>query len=721
MKNVQLYLVFLLGFYITLAVYHFMVYLGRKEDKNNLFYVILVLCFAYLLIFKTIIPDLNVNSAIIPKKLEKLFMMSSPDVCILGIILFTYNIFKLKKLKYYAIFGYIFLVLFTSIICSIIFLYTDNYRIGQIISAPVKGTFGIIYWILLNIIFFNKKEKKYKEKWLFNIYISVNIFYIFFMIYPFLVIIKFSDFNQLLFANVGLIAMAVMSASSLTSNFNKEHYDLINLTTSLEQKVLDRTRQLEDAYQQKINFFINFSHETRTPLTLITNYLDKDIKIRGQSPEIKIVKQNVDKLIYNTENFLDIEKLNKGKTFYNHNEINDFSEILRIKKLMFNEIAVNNKNIKITSYINPNLYIKIDGYALDRIINNLLDNAIRYTNHGGKIEITLKSINDKIEFMIKDNGIGIPENEISHIFEPYYQISHNKRNIQGIGMGLSIVKKIIDEVKGEIEVISKENEGSTFKVIFEEYKSSNDDNIIKENKQSSPADDFNEIKLAEEDYSNTRYNILIVEDNLEMLSYLQENFKNDYNVFCTINGQDALAKLNIIPRPHVIIADIMMDIMDGYEFYENIKKDNTFSSIPFIFITAKSGVYEKLKGLSKGAIDFIRKPFSIDELLIKVKNIMKNKVNIEKDIVESLYETSKNKLQQIKTTSLNYDKLKSKYDLTDKEIDVIRLIHEKLTNKEIAIKLNYSETTIKNKLSIIFEKLVINKRDEINELLMKNQ
>ena len=607
---------------------------------------------------------------------------------------FMYTYYNLKKLKKIIIYPLCVGFLLSMLTLVIYYITKDKIFIKTYyFIAGINASFFIIplLWVVKNIrgksvitlIGFFIMATNFS---LLTIIIGIGIKVSFFISYlPFLIII-------------------ITFANSLIQTFNQEHYELEELNITLEQKVLARTKQLEqanlqikDASEQKTTFFINLSHETKTPLTLITNYLDKDIKSRGSFPEIKIVKQNVNKLLHDMVNFLDIEKLNKGQIFYNHKEINNFSEVLRIKLLMFNETAAK-KNITITASIESNIFIEIDNYALDRIINNFLDNAIKYTEHGGKIEVALKSNNDKIEFIVKDTGIGIPENKISHIFEPYYQLSHDKRNVQGIGMGLSIAKNIIDEVKGKIEVISKKNEGSTFKITFDKYFLKSNDKIIENIKYQFPIDDITEVNLAKEEYNESRNNILIVEDNLEMLSCLQENFKNNYNVFYSQNGKDALEKLKNIPIPHIIIADIMMDKMDGYEFHDNIKKDDTLKNIPFIFLTAKSGADEKLKGLSKGAIDFIAKPFSINELLIKVKNLMENKVSQEKNILESIYETTKKQLKEIKIIKVNYNKIKEKYFLTDKEIEVIKLIQEKLPNKEIAVKLNLSESTVKNKV-----------------------
>lgn len=512
---------------------------------------------------------------------------------------------------------------------------------------------------------------------------------------------------------VVFIALVIFTSKFYFENKKKE-----SIIIKQKDELESFNKYLKQTNEQKTNFFINLAHETKTPLTLIDNYLEKDIKKRGASEEIEIVKQNIYKLQRDMINFLDIEKIDRKQIFYNHNQIIDFSNILSLKIIMFKEIA-NKKDIKIKSEIEENIYIKIDPYAIDRIINNLIDNAIKYTKNGGYIDVSLKLNNGKVEFIIRDTGIGISKEEQENIFKPYYQVSHNKSNIQGIGMGLNITKKIIDEVGGKIEVESKINEGTKFTIRLKKHILTDKDIIQEMIEYSTPVSNITDIKLKEEKYNESKNNIFIVEDNLEMLSYLQDNLLDKYNVFYAKNGKEALEKLKNIPKPDIIIADIMMDVMDGYEFYENIKKGEVFTDIPFLFLTAKSGINEKIKALSKGAIDFISKPFDLNELLFKLNNILEVNIKHEKKFIESIYKTSKVQLKEVdnKIEAIDYDKLKGKYNLSNKEVEICKLIKEGLMNKEIGQRLNKAESTIKNYIKIIFEKLFVNKREKAIELM----
>ncbi|OHD17711.1 MAG: hypothetical protein A2Y34_00100 [Spirochaetes bacterium GWC1_27_15] len=387
--------------------------------------------------------------------------------------------------------------------------------------------------------------------------------------------------------------------------------------------------------QEENIYFSNLAHETKTPLTLISNYLEKYTKTVPESDDLKIIKQNIDKLKNDMINFLDAGKLERGQIFYNNNEIIDLSDFLTKKTALYRETA-NKKNIQITDNIENNIFIKIDSLALDRIVNNIVDNAIKYTNNDGKVEIRLISVNNNAELIISDNGIGISEKQIKFLFKPFHQISHKKRSTQGVGLGLHIVSKIIQSVKGQIKVESIPQKGTTFKIDIPQYFTKNKDIVSKNLEYSNIIDSSNKnIDLQEAEIKKERSNILIVEDNIDLLVYLKTNFEKEYNVFIAKNGKEALEKLKTIDKPDLIISDVTMDEMTGIEFLEEISKSDRFKDIPFIFLSALDSIDEKIKGFSNGAVDYILKPFSIKELLAKVSSIIKyhslKKILYEKD------------------------------------------------------------------------------------------
>ncbi len=415
---------------------------------------------------------------------------------------------------------------------------------------------------------------------------------------------------------------------TLAATLQKANEEVNQLNANLEKKVTERTRALEKAKneieaasEQKTNFFINLAHETKTPLTVIGNSMDEYIKKMGLSRELEEIQYNIGHLLRNMAHFLDAEKLQRGQVFYDHEEIFCLSDFLTKKCALF-EASVRKKKLTLSSVILPSLYIQADSFAVDRLMNNLLDNAVKYNREGGSIHVSLKKSGENLILEVKDSGIGITKENLKAIFNPYHQISRKKRNIQGIGMGLFIVSGILKSLGGKIDVESREGEGSSFTLTLPAASKGR-----KAGTEDAPVSvpllgpDYEEIKNPEkiELFKDT---LLIVEDNISLLRQLRERFEPLYNVFCAKDGLEALDILEKQARPDLVISDIMMDGMDGYELLEKIQEKEDLKEIPFLFLTAKTAVSENIQGLSSGAIDYIYKPFPLDVLSAKVEALI---------------------------------------------------------------------------------------------------
>jgi DNA-binding NarL/FixJ family response regulator/anti-sigma regulatory factor (Ser/Thr protein kinase) len=399
-----------------------------------------------------------------------------------------------------------------------------------------------------------------------------------------------------------------------------------------------------------------------------------------------MVKYNVDMFLRDVVNFLDAKKLERGQTFYDHAKITHLSEIVDIKSTLFRESA----------------YKKQDSFAVDRILNNLLDNAVKYTDKGGSINVSLTMVKKKVLLEISDTGIGIPQNQLDKIFEPYYQISHEKRNIQGIGMGLFIIKNIIDEIRGSIEVASELNKGTTFRIFLKRHTVTKKELQDKDNQYSTPLErDHFSFKKREDTIRAGKYNILLVDDNIEILNLLESSLEHLYNVFPFTNGKEALESLGKIPIPDLIISDIMMDVMDGHEFFKNISASKEYSHIPFIFLTAKNSLKEKIKSLRKGAVDYIYKPFLIEEIIAKIESIVMQKKKYDE--------------QKFKD---RFEKACSDNELTCREKDVLELLAKGLMYKEISSILNISMKTVEYHIHNIYTKFSVQSIAELMRTLM---
>ncbi|MBN1798324.1 MAG: response regulator [Spirochaetales bacterium] len=520
----------------------------------------------------------------------------------------------------------------------------------------------------------------------------------------------------------GFLTLVLSQSIVLSIKVSMAYNEVDQLNRNLEKKVKERTMELElskkhieKINEEKTNFFINVTHEIKTPLTLIRNYLERCINKFGKKSDLLIIKQNVQKIEHDMVNFFDLEKFNKGLEIYQHDKKVDFSNFLKSKILLFKETA-SNKNIKIRKNIENNIFIRIDPYALDRIINNLIDNAIRYTDENGVINIILNDDKESVELIIQDTGMGIPKNQLPYIFEPYFQANHKKMNSQGIGLGLSIVKKIIDQINAEILVKSKANEGSEFMINFKKCKKAGGAIYEAENICSKPIL-YKQLDVNNEKYQSEHANILIVEDNIDMSTYLQSNLMKEYNIYCAANGKMALQRLESIPKPDLIISDIMMDEMGGLDFFKELGKIESFKSIPFIFLTARNEIKEKIEYLKEGAIDFISKPFSMDELNAKIISILR----MQKMQKDEHFKEMERKISHIIRSDIIEDKSDYKwidnkcreYSITEKEKEIITLLMAGNEYKEIAYYLKISINTLKPYIRNIYKKLDISNKIEL--------
>lgn len=648
---------FTIGILFFMFGHYLFLYIGRPSEKINLYFSFFIF-FVFIYIFFASNLFLRFVEFTEEDLIDSIKTVVS-SICSFAfiyfgskslIVIFEYNL----SLKVFRIVYFLHSILTSFVILTIsVFgiIFYKKYFLFYNISISIF----LMFFVFIYFTFWFIKEKKYKEE------PFIFIFIVFFFIMLNIAtgrILNFyynSKLNQENFLPLGI--SFYIFAYFLAYKINEDNSELIekkrdleDLTVNLEKLVLEKTLELkkaneeiEDMIKQKTYFFINLAHETKTPLTLISNYIDKYIKKQPSlDPDIQIIKQNIDKLIGDMLNFFDIEKIQRGEIFYNNELITNFSLILENKLILFKETSTK-KNIVIESKIESHLFIKADPEGIERIISNLIDNAIKYSKDGGSIKVMLESIDNKIHFNIIDNGEGISNDDIDNIFLPYFQKNTKAKSSQGIGFGLYIVKMIVKSIGGDIKISSIKNIETKIEVTFNKYeKIKEQENIIDEKNRENNTKEtdknlvrdnlFKKQKIYLENknghldimYDKSRYNILVVEDNTDLLNYIVTILNESYNVFFATNGKKAMELLDIIPKPHIIISDIMMDQMDGYTFFDEVSKKREFSDISIIFLTAKSSIDEKIEGLRKGAIDYIFKPFVIEELILRIRSLIKN-------------------------------------------------------------------------------------------------
>jgi signal transduction histidine kinase/DNA-binding NarL/FixJ family response regulator len=697
----------------SFSIYYFLLYLGRKSsEKYNLYFSV----FLFSLILYIIIHSLGKSIYSMPMKNYYDF---NPVISHISVILLIYSFNKLlseiiKPAKYFSKALLVFMIIllieevmtFQSLIAGYDWFkkYLAIYIIVITSIIAIMTILVFIYNVIIN--------RRYKDSDILILTIACIFLGVYFIV--------FSIINNFIhISNFGFIAVyAMMVAYSLSLKSNKEFIELENIKNELEMKIMERTRESMIISEQKTNLFLNLAHETKTPLTLIGNYLDNYISKNRINKDLTIIKNNIDKMSNDIVNYFDMEKLISGNDFYDNDRITCISEVLEEKIRLYEEM-VSDKPIDIIKNIEKNIFIKIDPYAFDRIINNLLDNALKFTNQAnGKIITDMHTEDGKVVLSIKDNGIGISEDKIEKIFEPYYQIQNQKRNIYGMGLGLSIIKKILDSINAKITVNSYPGKGACFSICFDNYNPSDEDRI--DRIVVTKPFPVNATELFNDSFKKGRKNIIVVEDNIELINYLHENISQKYNCFLALNGKMAIEKLRSIPKPDLIISDIMMDEMDGFSFFDEVHNEEGYNDIPFIFLTAKSEKDDIIEGLKKGAVDYLTKPFSIDELLFKIDSIIvhnsyKNET-IRNNIINRIYDDFSSEKDSDENQELDFNMLCENLRLTEKEKVIIRLLLKGLEYKEICHKLEIPYNTIKKSIQTIYKKCGVKNKMELNNI-----
>ncbi len=382
----------------------------------------------------------------------------------------------------------------------------------------------------------------------------------------------------------------------------------------------ERATEIELLSNMKTNLFVNLAHETKTPLSIIQANLESYVKEAPESEKLNEIKYNIDLLIKDMVNFLDVEKISQGKILYDDAQGLNVSEIVNMKVLSFKDLC-SQKNILIEKHIEDDVCIYSDPFAFDRILNNLIDNAVKYNKKGGEISVKVWKDENMAFIEISDTGIGIEQEHIKRIFEPYYQVAHKKNNAQGMGMGLYITKKIVESLNGTIRMESVLGEFTSIRIRIPEWEHQNKalpkQGLIYDMPMEMPVYDIGDVYK-----ENGKALVLIVEDNIRLLAALRSELSKEYSVVCSLNGIQALQKINQEPIPDIIVSDIMMDVMDGYELLEQVRKSEIARDIPFVFLTAKVGINEEIKGLKSGAVDYIQKPFSMEALKARINSLV---------------------------------------------------------------------------------------------------
>lgn len=417
----------------------------------------------------------------------------------------------------------------------------------------------------------------------------------------------------------------------------------------LEQTVQERTATIQEQTEelQKMNelksrFLANISHEFRTPLTLLLNTLEEhntkplthnDIaegRLFGKT-EVDIMHRNARRLETLTDQLLDLTKLEARKIELNP-VVENLYTYLKNLSVSFSPLA-QQKNIDLQFITNDkDVLLSFDRECMDKIFYNLLFNAIKFTHGSGSILIDLQKNTTNVWVSVKDTGIGIPESDLAHIFDRFYQVKQSDEfAYEGTGLGLSLVKELSEMHGGTVAVKSELGIGTTFTLSFPLPDDLSIDTANINDTQILPSRDIKpiettimeeELNVSIEETDTEKPILLIIEDNVDLRYHQKKTFKTNYQVLLAKNGKEGL-DMAFQYIPDLIICDVMMPKKNGYEVCQELKTDERTNHIPIILLTAKVRQTEKIQGLTAGAEDYITKPYNRIELELKVQNLLK--------------------------------------------------------------------------------------------------
>jgi DNA-binding response OmpR family regulator/two-component sensor histidine kinase len=387
--------------------------------------------------------------------------------------------------------------------------------------------------------------------------------------------------------------------------------------------------KLQEVDALKSNFFANLSHEFRTPLALIKATVGKlhSAPINAFESDYQLIDRQAGQMLDMINQLLDLSKLEAGKLILNPQPV-ELSGFL--KDLAGSFVALfesHGLTFRYTLLLQP-VWVNADGANLTRILSNLLTNAAKFTPAGGQVQflVVLENLHSdavNLRITVEDTGIGISAQQLPNIFDRFFQADSSlTRSYQGTGIGLALVKELVELHKGVIKVESTPGTGTIFTIQLPLP-------VVDQPHQHTTPQKIHDVSAKGGDAVGGEYKpvtgqkaqLLIIEDNADLRNFLVDSFASEYKTLAAGNGNDGL-ELALAHLPDLIISDIMMPEIDGVELCRRLKTDERTSHIPVILLTAKAGTKNKLEGLETGADDYLTKPFEREELLTRVKNLL---------------------------------------------------------------------------------------------------
>lgn len=471
----------------------------------------------------------------------------------------------------------------------------------------------------------------------------------------------------------------------------------LKLKNNLEIARIDKEKEVE-LTEAKLTFFTNISHEFRTPLTLIITPLKELLDDDSLPPKVvknlSYIDRNTNRLLNLINQLLDFRKADRGllKLDVSHGNFVRFS---REVHLYFKE-AAKAKNIQYKFKAKQDeITFPFDRNKMEIVLCNLLSNALKYTKPGDKIGMKISSDNNYCIISIKDSGIGMKDEDLEKIFDRFFQIkSGSTAHLIGSGIGLSFSKRIVELHHGSISVKSKPNVGTEFIVklsmnpqlyegiINENFVTTDNMKAYESLEIESPIDNLN--------INAKEHSVLIIDDNVEILSYLKGILSDNYNIVEATNGDEGF-EIASTEIPDLILSDVMMPGKDGITLCKELKSQIITSHIPIILLTARTSTVFEIEGLKTGADDYVTKPFNAKVIKARIASLLENREKLRSHLLNKV---------RFEPTSNNTDTEDTENAFINK---AILLVEENIDNEAFGIEsmvdsLNMSQSTLYRKI-----------------------
>ncbi|MCM1312035.1 MAG: response regulator [Bacteroides sp.] len=390
-----------------------------------------------------------------------------------------------------------------------------------------------------------------------------------------------------------------------------------------EKQKLFEIEKEKELYQNKVNFFTEIAHEIRTPLTLINGPLEiiEEMNIGSDklAKNLKVISQNTKRLLNLASQLLDFQKIGANKLKPNY-EVTDVSSLLKETVDRFEPTFTHQGKVLENVDIEDSVFAKIDKEAITKILSNLLNNARKYGEHN--ISVSLKRANGNFVLTVFSDGERIPKEKAEQIFDPFYQYNERKEKAQGVGIGLSLSRSLAEIHDGSLYLDLQRTDGNSFVLSIPlNMEMETAETVVAANTDVA----INDTGLFVEENAKGK-TLLIVEDERSILSFMEDRLSESFVVETAENGRKALEILHKAPVD-LVISDVMMPDMNGFELCQAIKGDIELCHIPVVFLTAKNDTDSKIQGLKVGAEAYIEKPFSFEYLRQQVMSLLGNRQN----------------------------------------------------------------------------------------------